>query len=192
MGRGITIILAIFVISVLITSLYLYSNRSEFSYLHISGESIKDIPKLPLDISISLIAFVTQWFILISIILFAYARYLKKKKYEKVTLNIQEIRKKKSGTETDLDLLYRALKDKKKLPIDLISKSFKIDKEKAIEWSKILENSGLATLEYPAFGEPEVKLNEKGGGDEEENPKPKEEGDEKKEQREKKSSKKRK
>ncbi len=171
MRKIITIFLTVFVISFSIVNLYLYYNQSEISYSYLSGKIIKEIPRLPLDINISLIAFIIQWVLLILIILFAYTRYLKNRREAKVHLTIQEIKKRKSKTETDLDVVYRILKEKKRLPINLISKSFNIDKEKAVEWAKILENSGLAILEYPAFGEPEVRINEKEDENEEINEK---------------------
>lgn len=171
MKRIITIFLTIFVISFSIVNLYLYYHQGEISYSYLSGKIIKEIPNLPMYINLSLVAFIIQWVILILIVLIAYARYLKNRRETKVHLTIQEIKKRSSKTETDLDVVYRILKEKKRLPIYLISKSFNIDKEKAIEWAKILENSGLAILEYPAFGEPEVRINEKEDENEELNEK---------------------
>ena len=194
MVKAITIFLFIFIISFSVINLYLYFNQGEISYSNLSGRAIKDIPKLPLNMSISIIAFVAQWIILLLIVIFAYFRYMHKKRDEKIHLNIQEIKSKKSKTETDLDVLYRTLKNKKRLSIDSISKGFKIDREKAIGWAKILENSGLVTLEYPALGEPEVRINEKEGEIEKTNPKDEEKAEKGagKEERRKKNLKKRK
>jgi len=53
------------------------------------------------------------------------------------------------------------IKDKKVLKISTISKAFDIDKEKAMEWIKILESGDLCIIEYPTFGEPFIKIKEK-------------------------------
>ena len=64
-------------------------------------------------------------------------------------------------TKTDLDVLYEILKNKKQLSISTISRLFKIDKDTALEWCKILESGELVSVSYPAFSEPFVLINEK-------------------------------
>ena len=67
------------------------------------------------------------------------------------------IRKKMKRGETEFDMLYSLLKENKKLKIQEISKILNISPEKALEWSKLLENHNLALISYPAFSEPEVE-----------------------------------
>ena len=90
-----------------------------------------------------------------------YFRFLGGRKTENLKSEYNELKNKKSKVKTDLDTLYLLLKNKKKLNIDSISKTFGVTNEKALEWAKILENSDLVKVEYPAFSSPEVKINEK-------------------------------
>lgn len=76
-----------------------------------------------------------------------------KKELEKI--NLKETSK---SSETDLDVLYKLLKEKNKLRISTISKAFKIDKSLAMEWGKTLEEGGLAVIDYPRFSGPVLKL----------------------------------
>ena len=62
---------------------------------------------------------------------------------------------------TDLDTLYKLLKEKNKLRISTIRKIFKIDKDLAMEWGKTLEEGGLAVIDYPRFSGPILKLKQK-------------------------------
>jgi len=159
------IFILVFVLVFSAINLYLFYNQegvSGVSYSSISARVIKgdSTPKLPLNLSLSTLAFTLQWIILLIIVFIAYLKFLKSKKEQHLKISYEEIKKKKKKSETDIDYLYRILKDKKKLGIDLIAKTFKINKEKALEWSKILENYGLATIEYPAFSEPELRVKE--------------------------------
>lgn len=60
------------------------------------------------------------------------------------------------GYQTDLDKLYQVLAERGKLNINEIALIFGISKEQAEEWGKILKDQDLATLHYPAVGEPEL------------------------------------
>ena len=68
------------------------------------------------------------------------------------------VQKKSVKYRTDLDTLYEILKHEKEISIEDIEKTFKLDSDIAFEWSKILENGNLATIEYPRFGKPVLKL----------------------------------
>ncbi|GEM_PF-2990776 len=127
----------------------------------IYGMFIKDLPGIPSKGDISLVVFIVQWFILLLILILAYSRFLKHKKEKLTKEEYSIVKKKKKKSETDLDILYGILKNKKTLSITTISKLFKISKEKALEWAKILENHELVKIEYPAFTDPEVKINER-------------------------------
>lgn len=61
---------------------------------------------------------------------------------------------------TDLDLLYEFLQDKKELRISTICKVFKVNKEIAMGWCKILESGNLVAIDYPGFGEPIIRIPE--------------------------------
>lgn len=60
----------------------------------------------------------------------------------------------KGRSKTDLDSLYKILKEKKSMSISDISRVFKVDLEVALGWAKILESGDLAIIEYPRFGKP--------------------------------------
>jgi len=67
---------------------------------------------------------------------------------------------KKSSSDTELDILYNILKEKKVLGLKTIIQMFRIDKVTALNWCKILEEGDLATLSYPAIGDPKIIVNE--------------------------------
>ncbi len=56
--------------------------------------------------------------------------------------------------ETGIDLLYRRIQQKGKITLEEVEKTFKVSKELAEEWAKILESHKLATIHYPAFSSP--------------------------------------
>jgi hypothetical protein len=85
---------------------------------------------------------------------FIYERKMKRKEKEFIGLHIE----KAGPNETDLDVLYEVLKNKKIIGLSAIAKSFKINKEVAMEWCKILESGDLAVIDYPGFGEPAIKI----------------------------------
>ena len=60
-------------------------------------------------------------------------------------------------SKTDLDTLYNILKDKKQLRTSSIAKLFKVNKETALNWCKILESGNLAVLDYSS-GDPVVRV----------------------------------
>lgn len=66
-----------------------------------------------------------------------------------------------SKSKTDLDALYDLLKEKKRLKMSVIAKSFNISETTANDWAEILETAKLATVNYPRFSESELVLNEK-------------------------------
>ena len=67
---------------------------------------------------------------------------------------------KKERQETDLDLLYKLLKEKKVLRLAVISGVFGVGRSTALEWARILEAGDLATIRYPTVGDPKILLNE--------------------------------
>ena len=158
-------IIGLFVVLFLGINLYLYSIKNNSSSA-ISGMAITD---LPYGLNISLLAFILQWIILLFIIIFAYTRFLKHRKEEDEKIKFLVIPEPKSKAETNIDILYNFLKKEKGLSIGAVARIFNVKKEIALEWGKILEENDLATIEYPAFADPEIKMKE----EEEEQPKTK-------------------
>jgi len=157
-----TLVIVVFIIIIFSAlNIQLFTSEDSASYTSISGRFIEEVPNFPFGLSLSLIAFILQWVVLLLIVIYTYSKFIQHKKSEQLKVNIHLVKRSFSKSSTDLDVLYNLLKEKKKLPITTISKLFKITKEKAVEWAKILENHKLAIIEYPAFSDPEVRIYEK-------------------------------
>ena len=98
-----------------------------------------------------------QWGVLILLLLYAAFKDkgISDDKQELKTLDINESSK---PSETDLDVLYKLLKEKNILRISTIAKAFKIDRDLAMEWGKTMEEAKLAIIDYPRFSGPVLKL----------------------------------
>ncbi len=155
------VIIVLFVLIFSGLNLFLFLNKDGTSYSSITGKFISEMPSLPKGLTLSTIAFVAQWLILLIIVLFAYSKFIKHKKTEHLQINYNQIRQKRSKSGTDLDTLYSLLQERKKASVPAIAKVFKISNEKALEWGKILENKELVTVEYPAFNDPEIRMKTK-------------------------------
>lgn len=145
-------------------NLYMYFNNGMFSYdslySTLSGRVV-DMPKISSSINFSLIAFIIQWIVLLLIIFISYFKYIKRKKIGEVNLHYSQIKQTNNKSSTDLDVFYELLKKNKRLRINVVSKTFNISNDKAVEWARILENYGLAKVEFPAFSDPEITLIDK-------------------------------
>ena len=106
----------------------------------------------------SLLIIGAEWVLLISLILLSVMRsHLTLIEHHADHL---ELVKKKSKSETDIDVLYNLLQKNKKLSVTKIAQLFKVDKEIIKEWGEVLENNNLAVVDYPRFGEIEIRLKE--------------------------------
>lgn len=71
------------------------------------------------------------------------------------TVNISEIK----NVETTIDELYRLAKENNVVRInDQLASSLEVKRSKLERWAEILEKNELVTLNYPTFGEPEIKV----------------------------------
>ena len=136
-------------------NLYLYFSGTLNNYTGISGEAVSDIPE---KLNFSLIAFVGQWVLLLMIVMFAYSKFLKHKKAEDMVLKNQNFIIPTGKSETPLDAFYFLIKQKGILHTGVVATLFKISKETALDWAKMLEEEDLVTVEYPAFSEPEIRI----------------------------------
>lgn len=73
----------------------------------------------------------------------------------------------KDCSKTDLDILYKMLLKEKEINIGDIATLFKINNDIAIEWCETLENAELATIDYPNFKKPILRLPEEDSEEEE-------------------------
>ncbi len=149
-----TILMGLFVVLFSGVNMYFYFNRDN-PRSPISGAAISE---LPLGINMSVFAFILQWVILLMVVLFAYMKFLKHRKEEEEKVANFIIPQPKSRSETNIDIFYNLLKEKKSLSTGAIAKAFKIPKETALEWAKILEDHEMINIEYPAFSDPEVMI----------------------------------
>jgi len=149
------ILMGLFVLVFSGVNLYFYFDKKGGASSIMSGMATIE---LPLGLNMSIVLFIGQWAILLLIVFFAYMKFLKHKKTEEIKSQNFVVPCTLKKSETQLDTLYNAIKDKKNLSVGSIAKAFKIEKEKALEWAKILENNDLVIIEYPAFSDPEVKL----------------------------------
>jgi len=152
--KGDFLIVFSIVVLIAVGNVLIYFNETKAG---VSGLSIMEISNRVKSLDFSTIAFIAQWILILAIVLVFYIKFLKRKKAEDkngASIKVERERGKKSTT--DLDELYELLTERKNLKISVISKSFKVDKDKALEWGKILEEHNLASIEYPAFSEPEL------------------------------------
>ena len=167
------ILTALFLIALIHTLIHIAVYGTGISGLYKQGMSGFAIGKLELGQEfksrnpalspLSKIAIAGEWTILA---LLLFINLLKNKTDSNpsiLELNIQKPVSNKSEIRTDIDVLYNLLKEKKRIKLSLIAKSFNITKEEVMEWCKILESGGLATIEYPKLGEPELALEEEDG-----------------------------
>ncbi len=128
---------------------------SGFAIGKITGEQIKsNYSGVP---SFSKMLIIGEWGLLVILILVSLIGDKAHLKKHPVALPLKQPHDK---SKTDIDVLYDIIKEKKKVSIDTIAETFKIKDDTANEWAKILEDANLATVHYPRFGEPEVRLKE--------------------------------
>ena len=108
---------------------------------------------------VSKLFLILQWMALIILLAGVFFRDMKAKKKEAAAeLSGVDITQLSKDSGTDLDTLYKLLKEKKKLKISNIARLFKVKEEVAMEWCKILESGNLGVIEYPSAREPIIKL----------------------------------
>jgi len=93
-----------------------------------------------------------EWILVIMIFL----RLLIQAKMEFKEYDIEIIKEKTKPeiSNTDLDILYNLLKEKKKLQVKALAIYFKVEESTIIAWARILEEANLLTIHYPNFGHP--------------------------------------
>ena len=161
----------LFPVAIALVSLVLMGNLGVFFYKYanintggFTGFSIRTVREITFDagaISFSTkIYLIIQWALILSFLIYTFYRdnSIVSKKNE--LANVKQF-KNSTKNNTDLDILYDILKKNKTVRISVVSKTFKIDKDLAIEWAKILESGDLAKIEYPGFSEPRVVFKEK-------------------------------
>jgi hypothetical protein len=115
-----------------------FSSRLEFSQMFVIGE----------------------WFLVFVFIILSYVAGRTSFKKEVDSIRIGRL-KEISETATDIDRLYEILRKKKRARFSAIEKAFGVDEEVVKSWAETLELGGLASVDYPSVGEPELVFVEK-------------------------------
>jgi preprotein translocase subunit SecG len=139
-------------------SIFLYSAKGNFT-----GYSVSEI-SLGLSKSYGEVSLLSKAILLLQWVfmgLFLLIAFLRERQVLVKEQEIVEEKKPVGRALTDLDILYTILKEKKRLKLSTIVKTFKVTSEVALNWCKILEAGNLAVIDYPGIGEPEIKYVEK-------------------------------
>jgi len=59
---------------------------------------------------------------------------------------------------TAIDDMLQMVSEKKSVSIDRLAKALRVPEPEIEEWAAILEEQGLVSMHYPAFGKPEVRI----------------------------------
>ena len=116
-------------------------------------------------------AFIFQWISIISLMAIAawenrqistlpesITQKLAGPKISKVEMiNLKEFSNSKKSS-TDIDVLHAVIQKKGSVKISIIAATFNVSRETALEWSKILESHGLASIHYKVFGDAELTI----------------------------------
>ena len=134
------------------TLFYIYGNFSDglsgFSIFEISSNVYQQMPKQ------SKIFLIAEWSL---IFIFLFFSMFKDSKIRSRIREVRSIKLKKESNQTDIDVLYNLIKDKKQLRISTISKVFEVNEDIAIDWVNILEAANFVKTDYSS-GEAIVKI----------------------------------
>lgn len=170
-GRGLKVVISLIVLVALIhgtAHIILFgTNLSLVQTIGVSGFaigetntdnieiSVKQNEKIPLP---SMLVIIAEWVLVFSLLALS---SIKKRLAESVQKATHiELVKKKNKSDTDIDLLYEMLKKNKRISLSKLAELFKVDKKVVEEWGKILEENGYVEVDYPRFGEIEMRIKE--------------------------------
>lgn len=171
-GRALSLFLSlIFIVSIFHVTVHIIVYQTSMPLaktIGISGHAIGNVnitdsfeedlkEKYPKVLPLSQMILIIEWGLLLSLAIFMVART--KINIRNESLGMGKVLR-TDDSKTDIDLLYDLLKEKKRIGVSAIAKSFGVTKETAEEWGEILENGDLATVDYPRLGEPHIMINE--------------------------------
>ncbi len=170
-GRALKIVIALVIIAALIHSfLHIVIFKTSLSLtktIGLSGFAVGELNSEELESKIrnnsnasfaSMIIVGAEWVLLFSLIALSAVK-------SRLADSVQraahvEILKKRTKSDTEIDMLYDLLQKNKKITVSKAAELFKVDKEIIESWGEILENNQLAVVDYPRFGEVEIRLND--------------------------------
>jgi hypothetical protein len=105
---------------------------------------------------------IVQWVLLMVFLMFAYVKDGRTLVSDRriVERDLQDLSSHLSESETTLDMLYSLLKKRRSLRLSTIAKAFRVDKDLAKEWVRVLESGDLVIMEKSG-GEIFVRINER-------------------------------
>ena len=160
LGVFVKVLFVVFLFGLISAGFVFCDNYSRISFEDgLTGFSIRETVKdtfTGLSTTQKVVLF-AQVFIFTAIILFILVKGVGERGVKR-ELSSQEVSVGHKKYETDLDTLNNILKKKKKIHLSSIAGAFKVSKETAMEWCRALESSRLGSVEYPALGEPYIKI----------------------------------
>lgn len=160
LGVFVKVLFVVFLFVLVNTGLLFYVNYDEISFEGgFTGLSIREAVRNTFTgwSTTQKIVLFAQVFIFAVIILIILVKGIGERGIKK-ELSSREVLVGHKKYETDLDILSNILKKKKKIHLSSIANAFKVDKEIAMEWCRALESSHLGSIEYPALGEPYIRI----------------------------------
>jgi hypothetical protein len=175
MKRGVLIKLIFsFVLILFIFNTLIHISLYELGILGLSKESVSGfaVGKIPvgekiqegypINAPVSRAIVIVQWVLVFVVAAGFYAS--SRIKLNRDCWDLRRMKKSQNrGDGTDLDVLYELLKEKKRIKFEVISKVFNIDDDLVRDWSRMLEESNLAFVDYPSFGDAELVIKVKDG-----------------------------
>jgi len=164
-----SLIIVVALFHTLITFLVYTTENSDSSFLgngirSITGRVSFDIPSNFAQLQLThIIVLAIEWILVTIIILVVLIKgkiRLSKDIKESRDITQSGVQFKKERQETDLDLVYKLLKEKKVLRLAVIAGVFGVSRNTAMEWARVLEVGDLAIIRYPTVGDPKIILNE--------------------------------
>jgi hypothetical protein len=154
---GIVIVILLINLGGFLYSDFLVRNGGNRGFTGFSISELVSNPGSKVDL-VPKVFFVAQWSILALLLIFTALKDSKVRMNSKVLKNVKI---NPSKQHTDLDKFYDLLLDKKQLRAVDVSRLFNVNKDIVLDWFKILESGDLAIIDYPMFGGPVIKIEEK-------------------------------
>jgi hypothetical protein len=170
-GRALKIVISLIILLAIIHGvvhiILFATNLSLIQTIGLSGRAIGDTNTENIELAVrqnekiplpSILVIIAEWVLVFSLLALSSIRKHVAEAAQKAS-HI-ELVKKKNKSDTDIDLLYEMLKKNKRITLSKLAELFKVDKKVVEEWGKILEENGYVVVDYPRFGEIELRLKE--------------------------------
>lgn len=165
-GKIIAVGMLMMLLLVVINSVYFFVAAEESVGL-MSGNSIKSVvADFYNSSSVNHRIFILIQFFLVIFVIVAVLIVIKRFKSKSRLSKREFVKSGRVGSRTDLDILYEMLQKYKEVSIVDVGRIFDVAPDISLGWAKVLESGNLATIEYPRFGKPVLRLVAEGEGEE--------------------------